>query len=223
MEGLLLEGVGGMIEGMGGMIEEVILVIFMGYMLGSIPTGYIVGKWVKGMDIREHGSGNVGATNVMREVGRLWGILVLLLDGLKGMVVVLLIGLWGIEEEWLYLMGGVVAFLGHIYPVWLRFRGGKGVAVGMGVFLSLRWIEMLITVGVFGVVVWFKRYVSLGSVVGGLIFPVLIFMDIGGNGDVLLYGLVASGIGLLIVIKHYENLKRMKEGRERKVELWRKK
>lgn len=186
--------------------------IIVSYLCGSIPIGYVLGK-LRGIDIREHGSGNIGATNVMRVLGRKTGILVLFLDMLKGLLPVLYITFQTDSNRMVLYLSGVAAILGHMYPLWLKFRGGKGVATSLGVFLALVPRTVVIGVLVFAVVVGIWRMVSLGSIVSAVLVPVLCFLY---EGDIVL-GTVAAVLGLLIIFRHRENLRRIVSGRENKI------
>src|SRR5215211_7879680 len=141
-------------------------VVLVAYLLGSIPFGYLLVRLFVGGDVRETGSGGTGATNVTRRAGKGVGVLTLLLDLLKGAAAVLVArALPGAGEvaQWWVCAAGAAAVLGHVFPVWLRFRGGKGVATGLGVFLMLAPLATLCAALIFAVVVWLWRYVSLGS------------------------------------------------------------
>src|SRR5277367_694945 len=135
-----------------------------GYLLGSIPFGILLTRLFGGGDIRVAGSGNIGATNVSRVAGPAAGILTLLLDGLKGAAAVWLAARFASGSATWMTVAGVAALVGHCYPVWLRFRGGKGIATGAGMFLALCWPAGLGAIGVFILVVLFSRFVSLGSI-----------------------------------------------------------
>src|SRR6202165_978790 len=137
------------------------------YLIGSIPFGIILAKLFGGVDVRKAGSGNIGATNVARVAGPLPGILTLVLDGLKGVATVWLSARFTNDSALWMTIAGLFALLGHCFPVWLRFRGGKGVATAAGMFLALCWPAALGAIGIFILVVLFSRFVSLGSVSAG--------------------------------------------------------
>ena len=180
------------------------------YLLGSIPFSYLVARR-KGIDVRTVGSGNVGATNVMRSAGRTAGLAAFALDFLKGSL-----------ATWLALrLGGpttaavaaVVAVLGHMYPVWLSFKGGKGVATGAGAFLPILPLAAVIGLLTFGVVAWLTRYASVGSIAGATALPVVALLT-----HALPASTIAAAISAaLIVWKHRENIRRIAAGRERRL------
>ena len=156
-----------------------IIPIVLSYLLGSIPFGYLIVNATTGSDVRQTGSGGTGATNVSRSAGKGAGILTLFLDALKGAAAVLLAEflLRGNDHAaWWIGACGVIAMLGHIFPVWLRFRGGKGVATGVGVFLILAPLAVLIAGVLFVVIVWTTRYVSLGSMLSAVAIPFIVWL-----------------------------------------------
>jgi len=156
-----------------------IIPIVVSYLLGSIPFGYLIVNATTGSDVRQTGSGGTGATNVSRSAGKGAGILTLFLDALKGAAAVLLAEflLRGNDHAaWWIGACGVIAMLGHIFPVWLRFRGGKGVATGVGVFLILAPLAVLIAGVLFVVIVWTTRYVSLGSMLSAVAIPFIVWL-----------------------------------------------
>ncbi|WP_298438509.1 glycerol-3-phosphate 1-O-acyltransferase PlsY [Geobacter sp.] len=180
------------------------------YLLGSIPTGLLLAKAL-GVDIRATGSGNIGATNVYRTLGRTVGITTLVGDCLKGLLPVLVARRLGFDEAWVA-AAGLAAFLGHVYTVFLRFKGGKGVATALGVFLGISPIAVLAALGVFiGVVVkW--RYISLGSIAAAAVMPVAVAVV---EGKPLVVALTLA-VSVLVIWKHRENIRRLREGTENK-------
>jgi glycerol-3-phosphate acyltransferase PlsY len=184
------------------------LMIAFAYLLGSVPIGYLFGYFA-GIDVRQAGSGNVGATNIARVVGRRQGILTLAGDAAKGFVAVVAALFFGIDLFWTAVVGAA-AFLGHLYPVFLKFRGGKGVATALGVLLGLAPAATLILIGVFCAVVLTTRIVSMGSVVGATVAPLMIW--------IFPYPpqLVALSIFLavMILIRHRSNIQRLLAGTE---------
>jgi acyl phosphate:glycerol-3-phosphate acyltransferase len=186
-------------------------VLLGAYLLGSIPFSYLVAR-KKGVDVRRVGSGNVGATNVMRNVSVAAGLLAFLLDAGKGTVAVLLAQ--RVEPTGpLPTLAGVLAVLGHMYPVWLRFRGGKGVATGAGAFLPLAPLATVCALAAFGVSLAVTRYVSLSSIIGTTTLAVLAFL----SGAPPVVARAAAGLALLITWKHRENLTRIAQGTERRL------
>jgi acyl phosphate:glycerol-3-phosphate acyltransferase len=182
------------------------------YLLGSIPFGYILLRIFRGQDIRQTGSGNIGATNVARSSPVL-GILTLLLDALKGAAAVAVTRALFPDQMMLAAIAALFAILGHAFPVWLRFRGGKGVATGLGSFLMLAPKIVLIALGIFVVMVFAFRYVSLASIVTVALFPLLAWLlkEYGNTPVVLVFMAAASA---LIIAKHGGNIRRLLAGTE---------
>ncbi len=202
----------------------IFLVLFAGYLIGSFPTAYLLGKIIRGIDIREHGSGNVGATNVLRVLGKKWGIIALLADIFKGALAVLTAILFLSPNSspyysWILLAAGIAAILGHLFPVWLKFKGGKGVAVGAGIFFVLTPLEMSICFIVFILILVLTRYVSLASMITALTLPVLIYLNLSGDAWSIIqpFFIVSLIIALLIVVMHGKNLQRLIAGTENKI------
>ncbi len=183
------------------------LLIIGSYLIGSIPFGLVLGK-VAGVDVRAGGSGNIGATNVARLVGKKLGVLTLICDALKGLLPMLVAGRLlenGSQLElWMALCGGA-AFLGHLYPLYLQFRGGKGVATALGIFLYLAPLAAVIDLLIFIGVVYNWGYVSLGSLTAVLMMPGLVWLLTGSASKSLL----AFAIGVLIWVKHRDNIVRL--------------
>jgi acyl phosphate:glycerol-3-phosphate acyltransferase len=198
-------------------------VVFLAYLLGSIPFGYLLVRLFVGGDVRETGSGGTGATNVTRRAGKGVGVLTLLLDLLKGMAAVLVArALLGAGEGalWWVCAAGAAVVLGHVFPVWLRFRGGKGVATGLGVFLVLAPLATLCAALVFVVVVWLWRYVSLGSIVAASVLPLAVWalgtLGVSDRAPAPLLALSILGAAL-IVLMHRANVGRLLRGEESKL------
>ena len=189
------------------------------YLLGSIPTGFVLAKAIAGIDIREHGSGNTGATNVFRVVGKGAGIAALTVDLLKGVFSVLLLR-WlsvklGIEptwQSWVLVLAGLLAVVGHSKSVWLGFSGGKSAATGLGVLLALAWPVGLSVAAVFGVVLAISRTVSVGSIAAAV--SAAIFMW--ATGQPMAYLIVAIAGGLYVILRHRSNISRLLAGTEPK-------
>jgi len=191
-----------------------LIAIALAYLLGSIPTSFWLGKLVKGIDIREHGSKNPGATNALRVLGKPLGFTTLLVDILKGTAAVLVaMKLLGITLDWQLLLVGLAAVSGHIFTLFLRFKGGKGVATTFGIFLALAPWATIYTLGIFIIVVTLSRYVSLGSIISAVCFPLFIYL-IDGN---ILYTALAILIGTFIIWRHRSNIQRIREGKENKI------
>lgn len=197
------------------------LTALVAYLLGSIPFGYLIVKLTRRGDIRRQGSGNIGATNVARTAGIAAGSLTLLLDAGKGYLAVWLAGRWsGGSIRWM-MLAAVFAILGHIFPVWLGFRGGKGVATGLGLFLPICAKAVAAGVILWLLVVWFWRYVSLGSVVAAAALPILIYLLYApphAPPEAVTFGAIL--ISLLVIWKHRENMQRVIGGTENRFQ-WR--
>jgi glycerol-3-phosphate acyltransferase PlsY len=178
------------------------------YLLGSIPSGYIVGA-LAGVDVRNAGSGNIGATNVARIVGKRLGVLTLLADTAKGYVPVFIAWRMGLSPALVALVA-ITAFLGHLYPVFLRFRGGKGVATAFGALLAIAPVATLILIGVFGVVVLWSRRISLGSIAAALAAPIGLW-TISAPAPFVAMGAI---LGAMVIVRHRDNIKRLLAGTE---------
>lgn len=200
------------------------VVAVLGYLLGSIPFGYLLVKIFRGTDIRETGSGNIGATNVARSSPAL-GLLTLLLDATKGFLAVISASALapGITLPYLYsamALTALCALLGHMFPVWLKFRGGKGVATGVGAFVAIVPKAVLIAICVFAALVALFRYVSLGSIVAAVALPIFIFLFYVQSGVPMLSVLAAAAAAcLLIIAKHHQNISRLLAGTEHRFSL----
>lgn len=201
-----------------------IFIALASYLAGSIPFGLVVAKLVSGTDIREVGSGNIGATNVARTLGAKWGILVLLLDALKGLLPVLFIPALFVSPDSANfdnarVLSGVATILGHMFPLWLGFRGGKGVATSLGVILVLGPWSTLIAVIAFTLTFLISRIVALSSIVAALAFGTAQLIQFGPTAfKAEKWGLVAFSIAipLLIVVRHWSNLGRIMRGEEKR-------
>ena len=202
---------------------DALLIIVVSYIIGSIPTAIIAGKWIKKIDIREHGSGNAGATNVFRTLGWKAGITVLLIDMFKGFVPVYWIA--GIFHHnfdthiYFQLLAGICAIFGHMWTIFAGFKGGKGVGTSAGVFLGLAPLALGLSLLVFIIIVWITRYVSLGSIVAASTLLVILVLqkfifDV-YIPDILLY--VCIIIVLLLWLAHKDNIKRLLKGEENKL------
>ena len=197
-----------------------IIVVIVSYLLGSIPFGYLIVRKKVGADIRETGSGGTGATNVSRRAGKRAGVFTLVLDALKGAVAVE----WAIvlagpssHAAWIVTAAAIAVIVGHIFPVWLRFRGGKGVATGVGVFLMLAPVALLCAGVLFVAIVFFTRYVSLGSMVAAATIPLFVWLQgvfvtpVADLRPLLIATIVCAA---LIVFAHRGNIGRLAQGTE---------
>jgi glycerol-3-phosphate acyltransferase PlsY len=202
---------------MAGTSTATLLLALAGYLLGSIPFGIVLAKIFGGKDVREHGSGNIGATNVSRVAGPLAGILTLALDTCKGAAAVWLAARISDHRASAMMFAGAAALLGHCFPVWLRFKGGKGVATALGIFIALCPLAALAAFILFLLIVLFTRYVSLGSVTAAAAMPLLIyFLWAPGHAPPLVVSLGTLFASALIFYKHDANLQRLADGTEPK-------
>jgi len=202
----------------------IVLAIILSYFLGSIPTSYIMGRLLRGIDLREYGSGNVGATNAFRVLGLAPGLIVLLIDILKGLLAILLISRLALKgptpNEWIKVFCGIAAIGGHNWTIFLKFKGGRGVATSIGVFFALvpQAIGIALVVGL--VVIALSHYVSLGSLSGAVLFPILVaFLPFEWPLPYFWLALLAA---LLVIIKHIPNIKRLIKGKENRLSFRRK-
>jgi len=186
------------------------------YLLGSIPFGYLLVRFVRQEDVRDTGSGNIGATNVVRAGGATLGAFTLLLDAMKGFIAVFITMQFAPNTtsgpSTLAIAAAVAAVVGHVFPVWLRFKGGKGIATALGVFIALVPMVALASVGVFALIVATTRFVSLGSVLAAVSIPFLAILLVPHRSTALLEGL--SFISLLSIVKHHANIVRLLKGTE---------
>ena len=188
------------------------ITILLSYVIGSIPNGLIIGKWLRGVDIRQFGSQNIGATNVFRVLGIWPAFWVFIADTAKGMIGVYL-GQVLLGNSLGQLAGGIAAIAGHNWSLFLGFKGGRGVATGLGVIAVLVPKITLLVFSVWALIVYFTRYVSLGSIVAATLVPILMWL-FGENKDILCFGLLAA---LFVIVKHRPNIGRLLRGEELKV------
>lgn len=199
-----------------------ILVAVTSYLVGSIPFGYLLVRIFRGEDVRQSGSGNIGATNVSRKSPVL-GVLTLILDALKGAAAVLLAthlsgpSIQGMRPLQPMAVAALFAVIGHMFPVWLKFRGGKGVATGLGSFFVITPKAVLIAVGIFVVIVAIFRYVSLASIVAVAAFPFLFLAVVPASGKAPATLFFIASTSLLIILKHHENIRRLLAGTENRM------
>lgn len=195
------------------------------YLCGSVPFGLIIARVAKGIDIRTVGSGNIGATNVARMIGTKWGILVLVCDALKGLLPTLLIPMFLVPEHagdspHIAVTCGIATILGHMFPCWLKFRGGKGVATSLGAVIILGWQASLVAAGVFVLVYLASRYVALASMVASIAYAATQFWRLGSdafsqtNWSTTAFSIL---IPVLIIVRHRSNIARLLKGEESKM------
>lgn len=208
-------------------------IVILSYLAGSIPTSIIIGKLTKGIDIREHGSGNAGGTNVMRVIGWKQGTLVIILDALKGafaVVVVARLHYGGLPFQnispfddftLVQIIAGIAAVIGHIWTVFAGFRGGKGIATALGMLIMIITVDMLVALGVFILVVSISKYVSLGSILAAISVPLtLIIRENLFNEHIQSYNTLLPfviAVSLLVVYTHRKNVTRLLNGTESKL------
>jgi len=210
-----------------------VIIVILSYLVGSIPNSIIISKAVSGIDIRNHGSGNAGGTNVMRVLGWKYGLFVIFLDALKGAVAVVIIsrlfyGPLPFENvspfddfTLVQIIAGMSAVIGHVWTVFAGFKGGKGIATALGMLLTLITVDMLIAVGIFTLVVLISKYVSLGSIIAAISVPAtliirenLFHVDIPGYSTLLPF---IIGVTALVIFTHRKNLVRILNGSENKI------
>ena len=203
-------------------MQKTIFILISSYLLGSIPFGYLLVRIFRGEDVRRSGSGNIGATNVSRKSPAL-GALTLILDAAKGFVAVQIaatypgMGASDVRIHRLMAASALFAIIGHMFPIWLGFRGGKGVATALGAFVRLAPTAVLVAIGIFILTVVVSRRISLGSIVTAALFPTIVWLlNVSRDPSVLLLIGVAA---LLIIARHYQNILRLLSGEEPKFSL----
>ncbi len=208
-------------------------VIILSYLVGSIPNSIIISKLVKGIDIREFGSGNAGGTNVFRVLGWKWGILTILLDALKGAIAVIVVARMYLDNfpfnnitpfddfTLIQIICGVAAVIGHVFTVFAGFKGGKGIATGLGVLIMIVTVDMALALAVFFIVVGLSRYISLGSLSAAISVPLIMIIrenifgvDIQGYHTILPFVII---LALFVIYTHRSNISRIISGNERKI------
>ena len=201
------------------------LLLIAAYLIGSIPTAVWVSKRFFGIDIRDYGSGNAGATNTFRVLGSKWGTFVMVVDMLKGVIGTSLYVLipYYMTDDWdrtnFMIWLGLASVIGHIFPLWASFRGGKGVATLFGMVLAIQPLVAFCCVAVFLVVLYLTRFVSLSSILAGIAFAVLILFIF--DDDVTLYRIFSVAVALLVILTHQKNINRILNGTESKVPILR--
>lgn len=205
-------------------MQEIVL-IFIAYLVGSLPTAVLVSKYFFGIDIRDYGSGNAGATNTFRVLGTRWGAFVMVVDILKGVLASFLYLLlpYYLTNEWdrtNFMIGlGLSAVVGHIFPVWANFKGGKGVATLLGMVLAIQPLVALCVIAVFLLVLYLTRFVSLSSILASMAFPLFIMVIF--NEPEPLYRVFAIAVALMVILTHQKNISRLLQGNESKAGIFR--
>ncbi|HOI30604.1 MAG TPA: glycerol-3-phosphate 1-O-acyltransferase PlsY [Melioribacteraceae bacterium] len=218
---------------------NLIFVVVLSYLVGSIPTSIILSKLLKGIDIRQHGSGNAGGTNVFRVLGWKWGVLTIILDAFKGAIAVVLVARLYLDSfpfsnitpfddfTLVQIICGIAAVIGHIWTVFAGFKGGKGIATALGFLITLITIDMLLALAVFTLTVTLSRYISLGSMMAAVSLPIILVVrenifgvEIPGYQTILPF---VVGLVLLVLYTHRKNIDRLIKGSESKISLFNKK
>jgi glycerol-3-phosphate acyltransferase PlsY len=189
-----------------------LLLIIFSYLLGSISFGYLIAKTLKGVDIRKFGSGNAGATNISRLMGFKFAIIVLILDAFKGLLAIIIPSYLG-SETWVTLLCGLAVIIGHNWPVFFAFKGGRGAATTLGVFLGLAPIPTLVVFCLFIAIILISRYVSLGTIVAAVLIPLTMYL----LSYPLNYFIFGLSVCFILLWRHYPNIKRLLQGRESKL------
>jgi glycerol-3-phosphate acyltransferase PlsY len=205
-----------------------LIIIFLGYILGSIPTAVWVGKAFHNIDIREHGSKNAGATNTFRVLGKRYGWLVLFIDVSKGVLAASLPHFFtdileGYKDEFLILQlcGAFSAVVGHVFPIFANFRGGKGVATSLGIVIGINPYAAIVCLAIFLVVFLSSRFVSLGAIISALCFPFISYFMINEDARIMIVFTVI--LGVMVILAHRKNIDRLWKGEENKMNLFAKK
>ena len=198
-----------------------ISIIIISYFLGSLPTGFLIGKYLKNIDLRTIGSGSTGATNVLRNVGKWPALVVFIIDVGKGLIAVTIAkelanqGLIDSNQGLIEVLAGISAISGHIWPIWLKGKGGKAVATGLGMFLALSWKVGLASLGIFLIVLAKSKFVSLSSITAAILLPIFMFFNLGNASHP--YFVISLIVSLLVIWKHRTNINRLLKGEESKI------
>ena len=191
-----------------------IFILVVCYFLGSLPTGFLFGKFLKNIDLRLIGSGSTGATNVLRNVGKWPAFFVFIIDVSKGLIAVK-IAQYYTNQSLFEVFAGISAISGHIWPIWLKGKGGKAVATGLGMFIALSWKVGLASLGIFLIVLTKTKFVSLSSISAALFLPILMFLYLGILNHP--YFLISLVVSILVIWKHRTNIRRLLKGEESKI------
>ncbi len=192
----------------------VFFILLISYLLGSFPSGFLYAKNLKGIDLRYVGSGSTGATNVLRNIGKWPALIVFILDVLKGFIAVK-IAYFFLSDNIFQVLAGLFAITGHIWPIWLKGKGGKAVATGLGMFIALSWKVGLASFGTFLIIISLTKIVSLSSITAAILLPVYMFKYIGTFNDP--YTIFSFIVAIIVIYKHRSNINRILKGEEPKL------
>ena len=192
----------------------VFFILLISYLLGSFPSGFLYAKNLKGIDLRYVGSGSTGATNVLRNIGKWPALIVFILDVLKGFIAVK-IAYFFLSDNIFQVLAGLFAITGHIWPIWLKGKGGKAVATGLGMFIALSWKVGLASFGTFLIMISLTKIVSLSSITAAILLPVYMFKYIGTFNDP--YTIFSIIVAIIVIYKHRSNINRILKGEEPKL------
>ena len=193
---------------------NVFIIILISYSFGSLPTGFLFGKFLKNLDLRVIGSGSTGATNVLRNVGKWPAFFVFFIDVSKGLIAVK-IAQYYTNQSLFEVLAGISAISGHIWPIWLKGKGGKAVATGLGMFIALSWKVGFASLGIFLIILTKSKIVSLSSISAAIFLPLLMFLDV--QATIHPYFLISLIISILVIWKHRTNIRRLLKGEESKI------
>ena len=192
----------------------VFFILLISYLLGSFPSGFLYAKNLKGIDLRYVGSGSTGATNVLRNIGKWPALIVFILDVLKGFIAVK-IAYFFLSDNIFQVLAGLFAITGHIWPIWLKGKGGKAVATGLGMFIALSWKVGLASFGTFLIMISLTKIVSLSSITAAILLPIYMFKYIGTVNDP--YTIFSFIVAIIVIWKHRSNINRILKGEEPKL------
>jgi len=196
------------------MMISAFFILLVSYLLGSFPSGFLYAKNLKGIDLRNVGSGSTGATNVLRNIGKWPALLVFILDVLKGFIAVK-IAYFFLHDNIFQVLAGLFAISGHIWPIWLKGRGGKAVATGLGMFIALSWKVGLASFGTFLIVISLTKIVSLSSITAALLLPIYMLIYVGTFNHP--FTVISFIVTIIVIWKHRSNINRILKGKEPKI------
>ena len=192
----------------------IFFILLISYLLGSFPSGFLYAKNLKGIDLRRVGSGSTGATNVLRNIGKWPALIVFIIDVLKGVIAVK-IAYYFLTDNIFQVLAGLFAITGHIWPIWLKGKGGKAVATGLGMFIALSWVVGLASFGTFLIVISLTQIVSLSSITAALLLPIYMLIYVGTFNHP--FTIVSFIVAIIVIWKHRSNIHRILKGEEPKI------